>query len=529
MVHRISGADLFDALRTTDRQIAVLDLRSPAERAAGHLVISAGLPYHDVEQRVAELVPNVATPIVLVDNAETDERGAALLARLGYRDVAVLDNGVDGWTNAGGRSYTGTNVRSKTLGEWIEHTYATPTVDSATVAAWQAAGDEVVILDTRTPAEYAHHHIPGGYDTGGGAEVTYRARQVIDDPTTKVVVNCQGRTRGIVGAQSLINSGLVNPVFSLHNGTPAWRWAGQPIEVGTGPEAPAPVDVPPDVLTWARRTLADAGAEIVTPAESQHWLDDETSTTYLLDVRSPGEFAGGHYSAAVSAPGGQLVQATDEFVAVRRSRLVLADTADLVRSANTLQWLRFLHDGPFAVVVFDPASHLVRTNALIPGPPVHRLINWNELSQWDSQGSVQLVDVRPSHRYDAGHAAGSQHARREHLPDLLSDGERVVLIGDRDFTAAFLADENLGDVWVLDGGIDAVPERLVTSDPRYAGEIVDRTGAPDFGPERDAWYAAYFAWELALLAESDGDPFFDFDAVATRRVDDDGLTTRLRG
>jgi rhodanese-related sulfurtransferase len=514
MVHRIDGADLLVALHESDRQIAVLDLRSPVDRAAGHIAVSAGLSHHDVEQRVTNLVPNADTSIVVVDHPERGERGPLLLERLGYRDVAVLVDGVDGWRAAGGRMYTGTNVRSKALGEWIENTYATPTVESATVAAWQAAGEKVVILDTRTPAEYAHHHIPGGYDTGGGAEVTYRAQQVVDDPTTKIVVNCQGRTRGIVGAQSLINTGIANPVFSLHNGTPAWQWAGQPIEFGAGPQAPAPVEVAPDTLEWARRTLAVAGADVVDLGVVQRHLDDETSTTYLLDVRSPAEFANGHFTAAAPTPGGQLVQATDDFIAVRRSRLVLVDTPDLVRSANTAQWLRFLHDGPIAVVVFEPSLDLVRGRRLSLTPPVARRVTWKELSQWDSREDVVLVDVRESRRYAAGHVVGSVHARREHLEEIVSRGARVVLIGDGQFAAEYLADGVDGDTWVLDGGIDSVTDDLVTTEPRYVGEIVDRTGAPEFGPHRDAWYVAYFEWELSLPAESAGDPFFDFAEVA---------------
>lgn len=514
MVQRINGGELLDALHTAGRQVAVLDVRTPTERAAGHIAVSTGLSFHELEQHVANLVPHSSTPIVLAGSPEIDERAAAVLERIGYRDVSVLDNGIDGWKSAGGRVYTGTNVRSKTLGEWIEETYSTPTVESATVAQWQAAGEKVVILDTRTPTEYAHHHIPGGYNTGGGAEVTYRARQVIADPTAKVVVNCQGRTRGIVGAQSLINTGIANPVFSLHNGTPAWQWAGQPLDVGSGPEAPAPDVVPTDVLAWARRTLAEASADIATAAEAQTYLDDDASTTYLLDVRSPGEFGAGHYSAAVSAPGGQLVQATDEFVAVRRARLVLVDTVDLVRAANTVQWLRFLHDGPLTVSVYDPSLDLVRSKQVSLPVPTERRITWTEISQGNPGVDVQLVDVRSSDRYAAGHVAGSLHARREHLDEIVSRGDRVVLIGDASFAAEFLTADLTGDLWVLDGGIGSVTETLVTTEPWYAAEVVDRTGPPEFGPERDAWYVAYFQWELALLRESEGDPFFDFAAVA---------------
>jgi hypothetical protein len=105
------------------------------------------------------------------------------------------------------------------------------------------------------------------------------------------------------------------------------------------------------------------------------------------------------------------------------------------------------------------------------------------------------------------------HARREHLDDLAADGAQVVLIGDSGFAAEHLASGAASNVWVLDGGISSVPEDLVTDDPQYVGEIVDRTGPPEFGPERDAWYTEYFDWELALLRESEGDAFFEFGAV----------------
>jgi rhodanese-related sulfurtransferase len=513
MAQRITAAELLDALQSSDRQVALLDLRSPLERSNGHIAVSVGLPWHDVEQHIADLVPHTSTSIVLASRPELDERGAELLERLGYRDVAVLDGGLDGWKSAGGRVYTGTNVRSKTLGEWIEHTYRTPTVDGETIDAWRAAGEDVVFLDSRTPAEYRHHHIPGGHNTGGGAEIAYRAAQVVSDPKTKVVINCQGRTRGIVGAQSLINTGIANPVFSLHNGTPAWEQSGRPLEFGTGSELPAPDTVAPELTDWARRTLAAAGADVIDIAQAQRYLDDTGPVTYLLDVRSPGEFAEGHFTAAISAPGGQLVQATDEYVAVHKSRLVLADTPDFVRAANTVQWLRYLHDGPLTVVAVAPGTDLRRTHRLSIPVPAVPTVSAAELA---TLGAAHLVDVRSSTQYAAAHVPGSVHARREHLEDIVvaAAGAPVILIGDANFTAEHLVPGLEGDVRVLAGGIDAVGDVLTDADARHAGEIVDRTGAPDFGPERDAWYEAYFAWELGLLAESEGDPFFDFAAAA---------------
>src|SRR5204863_7041947 len=57
-------------------------------------------------------------------------------------------------------------------------------------------------------------------------------------------------------------------------------------------------------------------------------------TLYVFDVRSPEEYAAGHLAAARSAPGGQLVQATDVYMATRNARIVLVDD-DGVRAVMT--------------------------------------------------------------------------------------------------------------------------------------------------------------------------------------------------
>ena len=60
-----------------------------------------------------------------------------------------------------------------------------------------------------------------------GAELVLRARELAPDPATRIIVNCAGRTRSIIGTQSLINAGIENPVSALRNGTIGWTLAGQ--------------------------------------------------------------------------------------------------------------------------------------------------------------------------------------------------------------------------------------------------------------------------------------------------------------
>ena len=60
------------------------------------------------------------------------------------------------------------------------------------------------------------------------------------DPDTLVVVNCAGRTRSIIGCQSLSNAGIPNRVVALKDGTMGWDLAGFECERGATRVAPAP-------------------------------------------------------------------------------------------------------------------------------------------------------------------------------------------------------------------------------------------------------------------------------------------------
>ncbi|WP_068269364.1 rhodanese-like domain-containing protein [Aldersonia kunmingensis] len=517
MTEYVSGPDLFDLLASSDRELAVLDVRTPLERSKTHIAVSASLPFHDLEQRIATVVPHVHTSVVLAGRPDVDGAAAEVLKSLGYRDVRVLEDGIEGWAQAGGRLYTGTNVRSKTLGEWIEHKFHTPTVDSATVADWIEQGEDVVILDSRPTAEFAHHHIPGGHNTGGGAEIAYRAAGVIATADTKVVINCAGRTRGIVGAQSLINTGITNQIFSLYNGTPAWEQSGRPLAFGLQNDLRAPTSISTELAEWVRTTFDRAQVQILDPAAVQNRLTDTSTTTYVFDVRTPEEFAAGHFDVSVSAPGGQLVQQVDNFVAVRGAHIVLVDNGDFVRAASTVQWLRYLHTGPVTVVAYEPNSALTRPHRALEVPDA-RYVSWAQFELWRAGDTeLRVIDLRSSADYAAGHIPGSVHARREHL---VQEAEKapnaiLVLVGNASYKPEFVASAVPAEVAVLDGGIDAAADVLTDEDPHYAGAIADRTGPPPFGPERDRWYAAYFEWELALLENTDGDPHFDFEKAAS--------------
>ena len=83
----------------------------------------------------------------------------------------------------------------------------------------------MVVLDSRPFDEYRRVSIPTSTNVPG-AELVLRVRDMAPSPDTLVVVNCAGRTRSIIGAQSLINAGVPNKVVALRNGTMGFTLAG---------------------------------------------------------------------------------------------------------------------------------------------------------------------------------------------------------------------------------------------------------------------------------------------------------------
>ena len=173
--------------------------------------------------------------------------------------LAVLAGGVRAWQAAGFQLFSGVNVPSKAFGEIVEHQCATPRIGAAELKARLDAGEDIVVLDSRPMSEYRVMNIPGAQDCPG-AELVYRVHEIVTRPETLVVVNCAGRTRSIIGAQSLINAGLENKVAALKNGTMGWHLSGLALEHGSTRHAPAPG---PAALAKARAaaTLRAASTE----------------------------------------------------------------------------------------------------------------------------------------------------------------------------------------------------------------------------------------------------------------------------
>ena len=226
---------------------------------------------------------------------------------------SMLDGGNAGWEAAGYELFSGVNVPSKAFGELVEHENGTPSISADELNALMQSGTDMVVLDSRPLDEFQRVSIPTGVNVPG-AELVLRVHDMAPKPDTLVVVNCAGRTRSIIGAQSLINAGVPNKVVALRNGTMGWSLAGLAPDSGQSRRAPA---VSHGALAWAKSAAESVASKLdirsIDEAALAQLRADASRTTYLFDVRDPDEYAAGHVAGAISAPGGQLVQATDQY------------------------------------------------------------------------------------------------------------------------------------------------------------------------------------------------------------------------
>ena len=301
-------------------ELALLDVREEGVFSNAHLLTAASLPLSRLEMRVDAMVPRRATRIVLCDDDEMlAQRAAAVLRRFGYRHISVLAGGVGAWKAAGFELFSGVYVPSKAFGEFVEHECGTPRIGAAELKARLDAGEDVVILDSRPMDEYRVMNIPGAADCPG-AELVYRVHEVVQRPETLVVVNCAGRTRSIIGAQSLINAGIPNKVMALKNGTMGWHLAGLSLEHGSTRHAPAPGETALAKARAAAARVADRfGVKRIGVAELDQHASGHLADALLLRRAQPGRIPRGS-SRRVRERAGRSARAGDRRLCRRPQR-----------------------------------------------------------------------------------------------------------------------------------------------------------------------------------------------------------------
>ena len=515
-------------------EIALLDLREEDPFAQCHPLWAANLPLSRIELEAWRRIPRRDTTLVLYgahDGEDLVPRAAAVLTTLGYTRLFALEGGLAGWQAAGGEVFRDVNVPSKSFGELVEHERHTPSLAAEEVQALIASGADAVVLDARRFDEYQTMSIPGATSVPG-AELVLRVRALAPDPRTQVIVNCAGRTRSIIGTQSLVNAGIPNPVAALRNGTIGWLLAGQVLDHGARRRAPATVD--PQHLAaslQAATQLAErAGVRSTTPEMLARLRAEPGRTVHCFDVRTPEEYAAGHLPGFANAPGGQLVQETDHQVPVRGATIVLADD-DGVRARMTASWLAQMG---WAVHVLagqragDGGETGAQAAVLPPAPDAERFTP-AQLQAALADGSTVVIDLGPGQAYVKAHIPGAWFAIRAQLRqalDALPRAARYVLASAAgvlapyaaaDLRTLLAAREQAAQVLVLDGGTQAWAAAGLPLEPgeaRLATPRTDRYRRPYEGTDapREAMQG-YLDWEFGLVEQLGRDGTHHFRVV----------------
>ena len=525
------------------REIAFLDVREEDPHAQSHPLFAANFPLSRVELDAYSKLPRRDVQIVTLDEGDVDlvESDAVLAARrlvaLGFSRVAVFAGGVRAWQMAGGELFRDVNVPSKSFGELVEAERHTPSLSAPEVKALIDQQADVVIVDARRYDEYNTMSIPTATSCPG-AELVLRIAELAPRPETQVIVNCAGRTRSIIGTQSLINAGIPNKVSALRNGTIGWTLAGQALDKG---ETRKFTDVSDQTMqnaaARARSVAERAGVKYVKWPEAQAWQSQAERTTYFFDARTPEEFAAGHIAGFRSTPGGQLVQETEMVAPVRGARIVLVDT-DGVRANMTASWLAqmawdvyvltelpagaFAETGPWvaecAKLPIVPTIAVAELAAALAEDVAH------DAAHDVAAKKMVVIDLSKHAQYVQAHLPGAQYVLRSQFRQALSQLPRasayVLVCPDgllSGYAHAEIAALLSAPVSVLAGGMQAWKAAglaLEKGATALLSEPIDRYKRPYEGTDapREAMQA-YLDWEFGLVAQLGVDGTHHFEVV----------------
>lgn len=501
------------------QEVALIDVREEVQFASGHPLFAVNISLSKLDLEILNRIPRLTTPVTVYDNGEgLAQEAVARLREIGYPDVALLAGGLSGWTEAGGELFSDVNAPSKAFGQLLESRAHTPLLSADEVNALLHNGGDVVVLDARRFDEYLVQSIPGSINVPGG-ELVLRSRDLAPSPETTIIVVSAERTRSIIGAQSLIDSGLPNPVYALRDGLLGWSLAGLPLESSQTHRYGEVSDTARLHASRYARTAADkAGVQRATLQDLQVWQQQDKHTVYLFDVRDEAEYLQGHLPGARHVPGGQLIQETDHYASVRGAWVVLIDDEG-VRANISASWLAQLGWQTFVLDGLKSADFSATGGWSPRVPPQAALpeVDPAELAALLAGGDIQVLDFTTSANYVNAHIPGAAWIQRsalttEGVAGLPDSPHYVVTCGSSllaRYSVAKLEQLTGRPVLALKGGNTAWKAAglpVESGETRLLLPRVDRYPRPY--EDRDVAPAAlrtYLDWERGLIAQLDRD------------------------
>ena len=412
-----------------DKELAFIDVRETSQHTSGHPFFSISIPYSEFEINVEKFIPNKKVRIVLFDNNNgVSEIIYKKAKNLKYINIFILKDGVKGWIKSKFRLFDGINVPSKSFGELIEEKFNTPSITASQLSKKQKEKKDIVILDGRPFDEYNKMSIPGSVCCPN-AEIPYRISELIKSSDTEIIINCAGRTRSIIGTQALINFGIKNKVYALENGTQGWFLNNFKLDYGkTKFLDKTPNNEKINELRNKVVNLLENNVEIIDFNQAQKLIDDKNFTTYIFDVRT-NSVKKNELSKLRNVPGGQLIQATDKYIGVLKSHIILFDDGDLVRAGMTALWLKKMNYHCY--VVNESPERIKNLNLRHEVNFKTKPINLIELDDLKNLEDIHIFDVRNSVDYRNKRIKGSIWTNRLIIKkEVIQYKNSIVLVTD---------------------------------------------------------------------------------------------------
>ena len=322
-------------------EVAFIDVREIGQHTNGHPFFSISIPYSLFEFNIKILVPNKQTRVILIDNNNgISDLVYNIAHQMGYSNISIIEGGVIEWVSAGYKLFDGINVPSKSFGELIEKYFHTPSITAKELAQKQKNNENYIVIDGRPFLEYNKMSIPKSICCPN-AELFYRVSSHIKDMNTEIIINCAGRTRSIIGAQTLINFGIKNKVKALENGTQGWFLSELSLEHNKNKYLEV---LPNDIETQQLQNKVlkltnDLNIDLIDLKKAQELIIDKKKSTFIFDVTTSKTIST-KPGTIMNVPGGQLIQATDKYIGVWKATVILVDDGDLIRAGTTSFWLK---------------------------------------------------------------------------------------------------------------------------------------------------------------------------------------------
>ncbi|MGA2568229.1 MAG: rhodanese-like domain-containing protein, partial [Pseudolabrys sp.] len=221
---------------------------------------------------------------------------------------------------------------------------------------------------------------------------------------------------------------------------------------------------------------------------------------------------------ALSAPGGQLVQATDQYAGALQACIVLCDNNE-VRAVMTASWLKQMGWQDVAVLPEAGAEKGQPADVVLDTAPADAAIEFSDVLAIDN---VNVIDLSRSPNYRRGHIPGAWFAIRSRLDRALPNIplRKMVVLTSEDGVLAGLAVEEARALttlpvrWLNGGNAAwAAAGFPLSTDSKLADEPLDvwlkpyeRPGDPKVAMNE------YLSWEIDLLERIKRDGTTQFTA-----------------